>query len=192
MPLYDPSSTLRDSRQQYFDANGFRNGGYDDRWVALKAGPIRFRFPNTKARVRAVKLHDLHHVLTEYDTTWSGEAEIGAWEIASGCGRYSAAWLLNFGAFAIGLFLAPRLVFRAFIRGRHTTNLYDQSYREEMLDRQVGEVRSALQIDRRLPAASSRDVAAFVWWSLVALVMSILPWLCGFAAIAAIVLHLRR
>ena len=88
MAEYDPHLTLRDARQRYFERGGFGNGGYWDRWVRLKAGPLVIRFPNTQARLRAVKLHDLHHVLTEYDTSWSGEAEIGAWEIATGCGRH--------------------------------------------------------------------------------------------------------
>lgn len=103
MAAYSSELTLRDARQQYFVLNGFGDGGYQATWVKLKAGPIPIYFPNTKARVRAVKFHDVHHVLTEYQTTWSGEAEIGAWEIASGCGRHYPAWLLNLNAFAIGL-----------------------------------------------------------------------------------------
>src|SRR5437879_1772025 len=38
---------------------------------------------------------------------WRGEAEIGAWEIASGCGRHHAAWILNLWAI-----LAPSAVLR--------------------------------------------------------------------------------
>ena len=38
--------------------------------------------------------HDLHHVLTEDPTTWRGEAEIAAWELASVCGRHVTVWLL--------------------------------------------------------------------------------------------------
>ena len=41
-------------------------------------------FPNGAARVRAVRLHDLHHVATGYATSWVGEAEIGAWEREAG------------------------------------------------------------------------------------------------------------
>jgi hypothetical protein len=69
---------MRDARGQYFALNNFKDGGYDDKWVSLKLGPIPFGFPNTKARIRAVKLHDLHHVLAEYDTSYIGESEIGA------------------------------------------------------------------------------------------------------------------
>ena len=127
---YSNDSTLGGARQQYFARSGFDERGYADKWVQLKAGPISFYFPNTQARVRAVKLHDLHHVLTEYDTNWRGEAEIGAWEIASGCGRYLAAWALNLGAFGLGLALAPRRVYRAFLRGRQTGNLYFGEFAE--------------------------------------------------------------
>ena len=89
----DPSdgATLRAARDRYFAANGLGEGGYTDRWVRLMAGPVPIWFPNTAARVRAVRLHDLHHVLTAYETTWTGEAELGAWEIASGCLAFSRA-----------------------------------------------------------------------------------------------------
>jgi ubiquinone biosynthesis protein Coq4 len=105
-----------------------------------------FAFPNTAARVRAVRFHDLHHVLTEYDTTWAGEAEIGAWELAAGCGRHYAAWALNLGAVAIGLLIAPRRVLRAFKRGRRTRTLYSETFSEELLNQTVGELRRRLDL----------------------------------------------
>ena len=42
-----------------------------------------------------MRYHDLHHILTEYDTTWTGEAEVSAWELATGCKNYLAAWILD-------------------------------------------------------------------------------------------------
>src|SRR5947209_6866238 len=147
MAHYDSDLNMRDARQQYFVRNNFNNGGYEDKWVTLyKIGPIPLGFPNTKARIRSVKLHDLHHVLTEYDTTWTGEAEIGAWEIASGCADHYAAWILNMGAFAIGLFIAPRAVFRAFLRGRHSKNLYRRIFGDHLLGNEVGELRNELKL----------------------------------------------
>jgi ubiquinone biosynthesis protein Coq4 len=141
---YDPDLTLRAARQIYFDANGFDNGGYAEKWVKLKAGPFRFAFPNIEARVRSVKLHDLHHVITEYDTTWRGEAEIGAWELASGCARHWPAWVLNLGAVSIGVWLCPRLTWRAWKRGRRSRNLYRETFDEAMLDQTVGELRARM------------------------------------------------
>ena len=63
--------------------------------MRLQAGPIPLFIPNTRSRVRAVRVHDVHHVVTGYATTFAGEAEIGAWEIASGCADHGAAWVLN-------------------------------------------------------------------------------------------------
>jgi hypothetical protein len=118
-------TTLREARAQYFRENGIEeDGGYAKNWVRIKLGPVPVSFPNTAGRQAALLPHDLHHVATGYDTTLVGEAEIGAWELASGCGDYYAAWILNLGAVAIGLFLAPRRVVRAFQRGWRCTNLY--------------------------------------------------------------------
>ena len=106
--LYSDSTPLRDARAQYFRENGFgEDGGYGRRLVRLKLGPVLLWFPNTRGRVRAVRLHDLHHIATGYTTTPVGEAEIGPRELASGCGDYLAAWVLNLGAVAIGLLVAP-------------------------------------------------------------------------------------
>ena len=49
-------------------------------------------FPNTPSRKRAVRYHDLHHALTGYATDLTGEFEISAWEIGSGCADHVAAW----------------------------------------------------------------------------------------------------
>ena len=79
-------TTMREALDQYFRDNDFgEDGGYSADWVKLKIGPIPFAFPNTPARRRAVRFHDLHHFLTGYQTDWVGEAEIAAWEVATGC-----------------------------------------------------------------------------------------------------------
>lgn len=155
--------TVRDARARYFADNGFSEAGYTDRWVKLRLGPIPFAFPNTAARRRAIPLHDLHHVATGYSTTFVGEAEIGAWEIGGGCGDYWAAWALNISAFAVGLLLAPRRVYRAFVRGRRSKTLYHGGWRPGLLDRSVDELRAELEVDR---PASPRwsDRAAFAAW----------------------------
>src|SRR5688572_30034252 len=98
---YPENITMREARAMYFQANGFgASGGYDDAWVDFKLGPIPLPFPNTKARIEAVRFHDLHHLLTGYDTDITGEFEISAWEIAAGCKRFPAAWALNLGGMA--------------------------------------------------------------------------------------------
>lgn len=155
---------MEQARERYFTENGFGRG-YDDRWVRLRVGrrtlPV---FPNTRARVAAVRIHDLHHLVTGYDTTWTGEGEISAFELASGCGPYYAAWMLNLGGFGIGCWLSPRRMWRAFLRGRHSKNLYCEGYDPARLAQCLGEVRRELALDRPVPRASARDVAAFCGW----------------------------
>ncbi|MEJ7671738.1 MAG: hypothetical protein WKF59_03300 [Chitinophagaceae bacterium] len=90
---------LKDALQLYFSKYHFENGGYHLKWFKIKVGPIYIPLPNTKARIDAVKIHDIHHILTEYKATLKGEAEIGAWELAWGCGKYYVAWILNMGSF---------------------------------------------------------------------------------------------
>lgn len=166
MTLYDETMTIHAARQRYFDANGF-DGSYSERWVKLKAGPLAIYFPNAEGRRRAVRFHDLHHIVTGYQTDWTGEAEISAWEIASGCGRFGWAWFLNLQGLAIGLLIAPRAAYRAFVRGRHTANLYHQGqFREALLERSVGDVRRALTLDRPPPPARTADAIAFAAWTL--------------------------
>jgi hypothetical protein len=161
---YDPGLSLREARARYFIDNDFggAEGNYDDRWVKLSLGPVPIAFPNSAARVRALRYHDLHHVLTSYPTTTKGETEIGAWELASGCGAMPAAWVLNMLAMAIGVVIDRKALLTAFVRGRHSGNLYEGEDLEALLARPLGEQRARLRLDREPPQATARDRAAFV------------------------------
>lgn len=146
--MYASSLTVGEARSRYFADSGFDETSYTDRWVRLKLGPIPLAFPNTAGRKAAVKLHDLHHLATGYDTSWTGEAEIAAWEIGAGCGRHGAAWALNTMAMAMGLIHSPRRVLRALARGRRSTSLYRTTYSDAMLGWSLGELRDRLGIPR--------------------------------------------
>jgi hypothetical protein len=167
MNAYNPNLTVREARAQYFAVNNFGWGGYDDKWVKVEYGWLRFYFPNTKGRVKVVKYHDLHHILTEYGTSLSGETEIGAWEVATGCTRSLAAWLLNLSALAWGLVINSKGVYKAFLRGRQSANLYHLPFNDELLSLKVGDLRRQLNLDERLHPASPIDNAAFVFWALI-------------------------
>ncbi|HEY8558887.1 MAG TPA: hypothetical protein VIL74_00685 [Pyrinomonadaceae bacterium] len=167
MNRYDPELTLRDARAQYFAVNDFGWGGYDDKWVKVEYGRLRFCFPNTKGRVKVVKYHDLHHILTEYGTSLSGETEIGAWEVATGCTSNLAAWVLNLSAFAWGLVINPKGVYKAFLRGRQSANLYHVPFDDELLSANIGVLRRRLKLDEPLRPATFSDNAVFIFWSLV-------------------------
>ncbi len=151
---YADATLLRRARAAYFRDNGFgEDGGYGRRWVKLKLGQVPVWFPNTQARRRAVRLHDLHHIATGYGTTLVGEAEIGAWELARGCADYYAAWVLNMAAVALGVPAAPRRVWRAFVWGRQTTNLYRLGFEDAWLDDTVGALRERLGLRHELGGA---------------------------------------
>jgi hypothetical protein len=162
---FAPGLTLGEARARLFALGGLGDdGGYDDAWVKLKLWRVPFAFPNTDGRRRAVRFHDLHHVLTEYPTTWRGEFEIAAWEVAGGIRRYWVAWLLDLLGFACGLVVFPRAVYRAFVRGRHSTNLYGEVWDESLLTRRVGEVRRRLKLDVEESRPTGDDRVAFVKW----------------------------
>lgn len=159
--LYAPSLTLRAARDLYFAANGFgADGGYSSPWVDFKLGPIPMPFPNSAGRVRAVRFHDLHHILTGYATDTMGELEIAAWELGAGCKDFLAAWQLNLGGLAAGMVASPRRMLRAFRRGRRSESLYGRDL-EALLERTVGEMREECGVDRPIEARAS-DYPRFV------------------------------
>lgn len=162
---FAPGLTLGEARARLFALGGLGDdGGYGDAWVVLKLWRVTFAFPNTDGRRRAVRFHDLHHVLTEYPTTWRGEFEISAWEIAGGIRQYWVAWLLDLLGFACGLVVFPRHVYRAFVRGRHSTNLYGDVWDESILARRVGEVRRRLNLNGAEARATREDKVSFAVW----------------------------
>ena len=165
--IYSPEMTLRDARARYFELNGFgADGGYEERWIKVKVWRVPVWLPNTEGRRKAVRLHDLHHILTEYPTTWRGEAEISAWEVAGGgLRRYYAGWVLDLMNIAQGLVVNPRGLYRAFLRGRQNVNLYGMEFNDELLSHRVGEFRRRLGLCEHPAPPSRRDRAAFVFWA---------------------------
>jgi hypothetical protein len=156
---------LDEARALFFALSGLgEDGGYHARWVRVETKPFPVYFPNTVCRVEAAKLHDLHHIANEYETDWAGEAEIAAWEIASGCGRHGWAWLLNLGAFTVGMVLFPKRLYRAFIRGRHCSNLYRDGFPEsELPNKHLDWLRDRLGLKEADLPATPGDKLAFIF-----------------------------
>jgi hypothetical protein len=183
-PTYDPSQTLRQGRRVYFDAFGFDDRSYTATWVELKkVAGIPLGFPNSAARIRAVKLHELHHVVTGYAADWIGEAEIAAWEVGAGCHRHHAAWILNLLAMQYGVVLAPRRVLRALARGRRSETLYRMPELDEsILGKTVGELRRELRLDAAEAEPTPADVLALVGWTFAGAAL----WMWPYALAASI------
>jgi hypothetical protein len=181
--LYPPDMTLGEAREAYFERSGFGlDGGYAERWIKVKVWRMPIWLPNTAGRVRAVKLHDLHHIVTEYPTTWRGEAEISAWEVGSGgLRRFWAGWWLDLMNVAQGLIINPGGTYRAFMRGRRSRNLFALEFDDAMLSERVGDYRGRLLADTEPSPAGAMDKTAFAFWavagSIIYLVSILLPFL---------------
>jgi hypothetical protein len=166
------TTTMQNARAEYYRVNGFGDDGGDSlEWVPLKIWRFTIKIPNTQARRKALKIHDLHHVVTGYETNLRGESEIAAWELASGCRRMPAAFVLNMFALAIGAVIAPRRVLRAWARGRVTKNLYTHDTVDALLPLEVSTVRASLGLDAPVPAPRGVEIATFAPAALVALLV---------------------
>ena len=151
---------LGEGLAEYRRANNLPDdGGLTERWAVVRIGPVPVAYPNIAARRAAVPYHDLHHVVTGYATDLRGEAEISAWELGSGLGRYWLVWLINLSAILAGL-RWPRSTFVAFARGRRCKNLFGAPC-EETVARPVSEVRAELGLDRRSRVRAT-DLVLFV------------------------------
>jgi len=163
------AASLRQLRASYYRANGIPpDGGQSQRWIRATSGRLPLYFLNTAPRRRAVPYHDLHHVLTHYDTTSTGEAEISAWELAAGTRPHWVAAVLDLAGMAIGLFIAPRRTFRAFLRGRRCQTLYAEPLSDALLESSPDRVRTRLGLDRETPKSGPADVIAFAATALLA------------------------
>jgi hypothetical protein len=192
MDSFADSLLVKDALQIYFSRYHFADGGYHLKWFRIKLGPVFIPLPNIKSRVDAVKIHDIHHLLTNYNADYRGEAEIGAWELASGCEKFTIAWLLNLGSFLIGMLFYPKPLWKAFIRGRKcATNLYHQTvYNDELLNRSLGELRKKIQIDAP-GKTGAKDYLMFAMWCLAALAYHVLVIMIVILIVWQLILLLR-
>ena len=173
---FEDTWVVRDARTEFFRLAGLPgDGGYSARFIHFRIGTFSFALPNSAARKKAVPLHDLHHLATGYDTSWTGEAEIAAWELAGGCSSYRAAWLLNLLAFPLGLMIAPVRTWHAFQRGRSSGSLYDSHWDEKWLDASLGSLRARLALDVDSRPFNRGDALLFLVYAL--------PGLFGFVAL---------
>ena len=134
-------TTVRQAREQYFAENNFGvDGGYSLKWTPLKFGPFTIRIFNSRARKRAVPLHDLHHIATGYPTTPRGEAQIAIWELAAGTYDMWFAFFINIPALIYGFLLWPRSSVAAWRRGRQSKSLYHREFGDDLLEMSVNEL----------------------------------------------------
>jgi len=118
----------------YKEYNLSDDGGQSNPRVKVELTKKIFLYiPNFDARRKAVLKHDVHHIATGYTSTFKGETEIGAWEIASGVRHYWVAFVLDMSGMMTGMLFNPLGVYKAFVRGRRTKNLYSDNLTDEQI-----------------------------------------------------------
>jgi len=112
--------------------------------VPVYTGCLLVPLPNIEARHRYLKYHDLHHMVTRYSVGRIGEGEVSAWELGTGSLLASPTLaFMNLIALSTGLVLEPRRMWRAFVRGARSNNLYSTAYRTSI---DTGEWQSVAQL----------------------------------------------
>ncbi len=181
---FDDLATLEQALVAYFGKAGLpTDGGHSSRWVRFEVAGIPLGIPNFGARRRTVRYHDVHHLLTGYPTTWTGEAQISAWEIAAGCGRHWVAWMFNLSMLGVACAFAPRATFRAWCRGCRSRSCYAEEF-ESLLKQTIAALRARLGLHQQARPATVSERLSFALWVGLGLVLDLAPVL-GIVAIIA-------
>lgn len=190
--------SIAHARSAFFARAGFApDGGYQDATAEAAFAGLPYQVANGPLRRAALRIHDLHHLVTGFDTDWQGEAEISAWELGSGGGgRHLYAWNIALWGLFTGLLGIPARTWRAFQQGRSASNLYVQDVDvDALLPQAEKRLQDLTRGPRRwLPdslAFAGVSAAALIWGTLASLVVpffalrSVLsqscpcPWACG-------------
>jgi hypothetical protein len=187
---------------KFYSDNGLEpDGGQSSSSVKIEmASWLHFYIPNFDARRKAVIRHDIHHLVTGYSTDISGESEISAWEIASGCRNYPAAFFINTSGLMMGIPLNLKGVLKAFARGRRTKNLYHASLSaEEAMNMKVSELKELLllnehRIDTKPRITDFLLLAGFALYGAVFSILSfvLLPFVIVYSVYTSIAVRQRQ
>jgi hypothetical protein len=111
-------------------------------------------------RRRAIAHHDLHHVMTGYPCTLTGEMRVATWEFAAGRYRNVYATLFCLPLVGVGALIVPRQIWSAFRSGRRSQSLFETPITSDLLNMKLGDARA--QFARKgNPPSLLRDCGAF-------------------------------
>src|SRR6476620_1487986 len=127
-------TTLQDELAAFYRKIGFGEVvGRRSRAVKVYTGCMLVPLPDIETRRRFLKYHDLHHLVTGYSVGRIGEGEVSAWELGTGSAFVSPLLgVMNLIALSTGLVLEPRRMWRAFLRGCASRNLYPHAVRADI------------------------------------------------------------
>jgi len=158
------NKTPREILQKFYSENNLGDdGGQSKPYVRIELTSwFHIYIPNFDERRKAVLKHDIHHLITGYQTTMVEECAISAWEVGSGCKKYWAGFLIDTSAVMMGFLINFPKVLKAYARGRRTKNLYHDIYtNEQALDMKVGELQKQFSLDK-YPKYTKPTFADFV------------------------------
>ena len=186
---YAIDKTPRELLSQFYESYNLQDdGGYSDNKVKIELNKnIYFYLPNWDDRRKALLLHDIHHLITGYKSDFKGETEISSWEIGSGCQHYWAAWILDSYGMTWGFWFNLPGIFKAFVRGRHSKNLYmDFLPADKALDMTVAQIQQALQLPS--PEEKINVKKTDVFWFVTALLTGGIFGVISIAALPFLIL----
>lgn len=149
--------SIREALSRHYAPHGLSpDGGAGRPYFFIRVSRLSIPALNPGLRKRALLAHDIHHLVTGYNTVFSeGEMIIAGHEIGAGCGGYVFAWLVNLWMYALGVFVTPRAMFAAFVRGRRSGSLYHHPRIEkDVREMTIADVRSLLRLDQSPPKAT--------------------------------------
>lgn len=177
---------VRDALARHYLTHGLPpDGGASDPWFRVRIGPVVLPLPNPPARRCAVVLHDINHIVTGYDTTFSeGEVAIAAFEVGAGCGRFGTVWFINLTMLAIGVLFHPHRVFAAYLRGRRSASIYRCAQGAAALSAMsVADVRALLRVDDAPLPVRFAERVQFAMWAVVGVLALLVPFTATIAFI---------
>ena len=144
--------TLGNALSDFYTKYQIKNdGGINDPVVKVELlKGFSVYIPNIESRKKVLIRHDMHHVLTGFPAVMKGEMEISAWEIATGCLHNWVAFVLNYFGMLMGILFNPIGVWRAYLLGRNTKNLYGFGLTDEaLLSRPLNDLKAELGLSDR-------------------------------------------
>ena len=159
----------------FYRKHGFDEGtGERALTVPVYTGCMLVPLPNIETRHKYLKYHDLHHIVGRYGVGRIGEGEVSSWELGTGSVLASPTLaLMNLIALSTGLVLEPKRMWKAFVRGTRSRNLYSASVRQRVERGEWGSVRElrGYLLEVRTPSrfVSALRAVEFGWYAVTAM-----------------------
>ena len=140
---------VEDALKEFYGSNYLDDSAVENKINWFGYGYFKIPYPNFRMRRELIYLHDLTHVITKYDTTFIGEGEIAAWELASGFpSKMWVGYVYPPLALMVGFLLSPRRVIEAFKKGRAQNNLYKLGLpKQEIIKKTISELKVLIDFE---------------------------------------------